>query len=385
MERSIFHIRLKNFEIQAERLVDKQLSTKPVAIISSSSHNGTVVQLSEEAREEGIKEGMKVSLVRKMTHSVKLLNYNDRLYNTINTDVFKTVCSFSPLVEPSCYGQYYVDMSGMHAIYKSNRQAGSIMLKTLTQKADIAGLLGIGSNKLVSRICTLTVPEPVHEVHYGSEARFVAPLSTRVLPAAREKEVARIVDFLMLRQVYEIQGIMEQRQPALVLFGAFHHTLEMQANGQDHSVVCPPLGKPHILKQKILNSSTNDADVLAAAVQCLAAELGFDLRMANKLAQNLLLEVHYEDGFTGSATGRPLSNDEPQLNGLCVMLLQKANYRRNRIRSVLLDATDLRPANRQLNLFAEGENKNLKISVALDTIRKRFGAMSIQPAAALML
>ncbi len=43
---SIFHIRLKDFELQAERLMDAALRTRPVAIISSQQQDGTIVSVS---------------------------------------------------------------------------------------------------------------------------------------------------------------------------------------------------------------------------------------------------------------------------------------------------------------------------------------------------
>ena len=50
MIRSVFHIRLSDFELQAERMLDASLRTRAVAIISSHHQNGTVVALSNEAR-----------------------------------------------------------------------------------------------------------------------------------------------------------------------------------------------------------------------------------------------------------------------------------------------------------------------------------------------
>ena len=84
IERDVFHIRLKNIELQAERLIDPYLKTRPIAIISSSHQNGSILCLSDEAKEEGLVEGMKVSLVRKMNHRVQLLPYNDSLYERIH-------------------------------------------------------------------------------------------------------------------------------------------------------------------------------------------------------------------------------------------------------------------------------------------------------------
>ena len=53
IERDVFHIRLKNIELQAERLIDPYLKTRPIAIISSSHKNGSILCLSDEAKEEG--------------------------------------------------------------------------------------------------------------------------------------------------------------------------------------------------------------------------------------------------------------------------------------------------------------------------------------------
>ena len=70
IERDVFHIRLKIIELQAERLIDPYLKTRPIAIISSYHKNGSILCSSDEAKEEGLMEGMKVSMVRKMNHRV---------------------------------------------------------------------------------------------------------------------------------------------------------------------------------------------------------------------------------------------------------------------------------------------------------------------------
>ena len=57
MERSVFHIRLQNFEVQAERILDASLRTRPIAVISSHHQNGTIIALSTEAEAEGLCQG----------------------------------------------------------------------------------------------------------------------------------------------------------------------------------------------------------------------------------------------------------------------------------------------------------------------------------------
>ena len=84
IERDVFHIRLKDVEIQTERLMNDSLRTRPIAIISSENPNGSIIALSSEAKEEGLSIGMKVSIVRKMNHRIPLLSYNHSLYNHIH-------------------------------------------------------------------------------------------------------------------------------------------------------------------------------------------------------------------------------------------------------------------------------------------------------------
>jgi DNA polymerase-4 len=384
MERSIFHLRLRNFEIQAERLADRQLRTRAIAIISSGNQNGTVIRLSEEAESEGLMVGMKVSVVRKMSHSVQLLNYNHRLYQGMNQQIYGTVTNFSPVVEPSKYGQFYLDMTGMNLLYKSNIQAGNTMLRDIQNKVELAGAVGISSNKLVSSTSTLTVPEPLYEIESGGEPGFMAPLTSGFLPVAKEKQVAKILSFLLLKKVKDIQGVLADPMPAAVLFGQFHRAMELQAYGKDYSEVSPPQKKPHILKHKVLTSTTNDIDILEAAVQNLVVQLGYDLREQKKLPKSLTLEINYSDGFTNSSKGRPDSNDDQSLMETCRTLFDRANNRRNRIRSILLDATDLKPFSRQLDLFDSSPLKIRNLSSAVDSVRLRFGESSIHSAAALL-
>jgi nucleotidyltransferase/DNA polymerase involved in DNA repair len=61
----VFYLNLDSIELQAERTVDPTLKTRPIAIISSADSSGTIISLSNEAREEGLYEGMKVSIAKK--------------------------------------------------------------------------------------------------------------------------------------------------------------------------------------------------------------------------------------------------------------------------------------------------------------------------------
>ena len=72
-------------------MLDAALKSRAVAIISAHYTNGTIVALSSEARQEGLLQGMKVSLARKMSRSTRLLPYNRSLYSRMHQYLNQTV------------------------------------------------------------------------------------------------------------------------------------------------------------------------------------------------------------------------------------------------------------------------------------------------------
>ena len=184
--RDVFHIRLKEIELQAEQIMDPSLKTRPVAIISSCQPSGTILSLSPEAEEDGLFHGMKVSVVRKMRHGVQLLPYNRSLYVRVNRYVYQAVSRFTPIVEPEGFDGFYLDMKGMRAIHGDMQNTGMSIIQRIGEQTNISGMVGISINKLVSRIVTSVVPEIIHEVQGGEEAEFLSSLQPPVLPLVKE-------------------------------------------------------------------------------------------------------------------------------------------------------------------------------------------------------
>ena len=381
MDRSVFHVRLQNFEVQAERILDASLRTRPIAVISSHHQNGTIIALSTEAKAEGLCQGMKVSLARKIGHSALLMPYNSTLYAQMHHYVTRIVTNYSPLVEPTVFGQYYLDMSGMEAIHRSRTQAGYHISNDIHGKAGLAGQIGISANKLVSHIATIVTPEKIYKVNVGDESKFLAPLTAEVLPTVREQSIQKLVRFLHLKEVQHIQNIVTNETVSLVLFRKYHVQLAREAWGKDTSMVTPPTQKDHIVEQVILKQDTNDETQLRAVTKHLAEQVAFRLRYKQQVARSITVAVHYIDGYQFNKTATATQNDNHTISTLCLDLLQRANRRRNRIRAVVIDATNMKPIANQLMLFRNNGVNNRALASAMDTVRTKYGFDSIQSAA----
>ena len=378
--RDVFHIRLKELELQAERVMDSGLKTRPIAIISSPQPNGTIMSLSPEAEEDGLFHGMKVSVIRKMSQGAQLLPYNHSLYTRVNRYVYQVVSMFTPIVEPEGFDGFYLDMKGIRAIRGDMQNTGMSIIQRIQEQTNNSGMVGISINELVSRIVTSVVPEIIHKVQGGEEAQFLSSLKPLVLPAVKENSVNRLLRFLWIEKIHHIQSMASQPDEFRTFFGAYAVQLSREAHGQDSSVVKPPQLQGHILEQTVLPEDTNDKNVFRAIVKDLAEQVAFKLRKRRQVADKIRLEIHYTDGHKRIRTGRVVRIDDISVIAVCRRLFDEANERRNRVRTILLDANGFRPYVDQENLFMTEESRNMAVSKAVEKIRQKYGVRSLQTA-----
>ncbi len=374
---TVFHLRLRDFELQAERRLDASLRTRPIAIISSHHQNGTVVSVSKEAEDEGLRRGMKVSLARRMSHGAQLLPYNQSLYARLNQYIYSTIQRFTSIVEPSGYGKFYLDMTGMELIYKSHEQTGSNISKLVQDHVGLNPVLGISQNKLVSRISTSVVPDTIHRIMAGDETQFLSPLDAPVIPTVHEPTVWKLIKFLILNQVRQIQALVNSATDTRRLFGRYALPLSQEVHGQDLSVVRPFVMKDHIVEQTVLTEDTNDTTILWSEVKRLSEQVAFKLRQRSQIAKKVRVEIHYTDGFKYEVHGQFFKNNDATILTETWRLFQKANTRRNRIRTILIDLSGFMQVAKQMELF-EKDTEQDRISSAMDILRKKYNMESPQ-------
>jgi DNA polymerase-4 len=162
-----------------------------------------------------------------------------------------------------------------------------------------------------------------------------------------------------------------------------------QAQGIDTSVVQPAqLGASadRIIERCALPEDTNDEDRLHGAVQRLAETVGWQLRRSGRVARRVTLQIHYTDGYEMRSTGRLERHDALTVMRELVGLYRRANRRRSRIRAITVDADRLHSYADQLSLFespARHDERQERITSAMDRIRQRHGSGSVLPLSAL--
>ena len=232
--------------------------------------------------------------------------------------------------------------------------------------------MGISANKLISRIITSVVSEKVHNVESGLEAEFLAPLNPIILPVVKERNVYKIIKFLIIKRILDIQILKNKTKNFQLLFSKYSQQLSRECVGVDISTVKPIDKQNNIICQSIPD---NDEQVIYAVIKDLTEQIGFALRKGGKCSK-IKINIHYSDGYKSGSTGNLGSVDDKSIFDVLKLLFFRANKRRNRIRSILIEAYKLSNLTIQNNLFCD--DKNMKISEVKDKVRQKHGLRSLQ-------
>ncbi len=156
-----------------------------------------------------------------------------------------------------------------------------------------------------------------------------------------------------------------------------------ETQGQDTSAVRTPSLRDHIIEQVIIPKDTNDQFILRSIVKTMAEQIAFQLRKRKQIAKKVKLEIHYTDGLRNARYSVFIDNNDKSIVETCYRLFDLTNYRRNRIRTIILDVSRFIYFANQTSIFETENVKNSNISKTLDIIRRKHGFNSIHSASAL--
>ena len=382
---TVYHIRLPQFLVQAERRIDTTLATKPIGIIASRQPNAPLLTLSPEAVQEGLTVGMPRSLAAQISPRTVLLPAHYPVYQKANTAIYEVLSAYCPVVEPARYGQFYLDMQGMRRMYTSNHQAGYRIVNSITDKVAMRSQVGISTNKLVSWVTTKVVPDTLYTVEAGTEPNFLSPLDSRHLPVTRQNAVQTVLHDFEMPLIRDMQILSGDLYRSRVIFGDYARTVHHQSRGIDTSAVKSREQRDHIVERQVLPAPTNDADQIRGMIQLLAVQIGFQLRQQGRTSKKVVLTIHYTDGYESNGTSALPRPTDSEITRILWELCERANTRRNRIRSVTADVSQFVPRAEQMALFeSRSSRRDHALSGALDRLRSRYGFDAIRPAVCLV-
>ncbi len=376
----IVHIGIPFFNAAMEELRRPELKKRPF-VLAEPGARSIVQAVNRFAGKEGITEGMPLCRARRLCRRIQVLPSDYYYYRERNRDIVRDFGRFSPLVEGTHPGSYFIDITGTRRLWGPEPDIACRMEKELAGTWGLRGRIGLASNKLVSQVAAGCIdPGDLSCIFAGNEESFLSPLPVNLLPGVGQVTASRLADF-NIEKIGQLGAF-----PLNMLAGVFGKTADRLlkiAKGIDSTPVLPSQQAPKLSVIKNLGRNEIDREQLEALLFRQVEEAGWLLRSHNRCPRNFRLEIRYADGLSAE-TRKQLSPGAAKADQMLfrsvLPVFLKLFSRRIALSRMVLEFSELVMPVRQLSLFPWEEKSSaadLELQKALDGLRMKFGRDAI--------
>ena len=380
MLRNIVHIGIPDFYAAVEELRRPELKKRPF-VLAEPGVRSVIQGVNGIAGKEGIAAGMVLSHARRLCRRIEVIPSDYHYYRERHREIVRDFGRFSPLVEGTHPGGYFLDITGTRRLWGPEPDIACRIEADMAEKVGLHARIGLASNKLVSQVAASCIaPGDLSCIFPGNEESFFAPLPVELLPGVGRITTSRLEGF-NIRKIGQLASF-----PLDVLAGVFGKTADRLlkiAKGVDPAPVLPSLQAPRLVLAKTLDRDEIDRTRLEAILFRQVEEAGWTLRSHNRCPGCFRLEIRYADGKTAEGrkrlSGEAILADRWLFRSILPVFFQLFR-RRVAVRRLVLEFLDLAMPFRQLSLFAWERGlppRDRDLQRVLDAIRLRFGKGSI--------
>ncbi|MUH34940.1 DNA polymerase IV [Zobellia amurskyensis] len=376
-ERAIVHMDLDTFFVSCERLLDSRLNKKPI-LIGGVSDRGVVASCSYEARKFGIHSAMPMRMAKQLCPEAIVLRGNAATYSKFSNLVTDVIKDSVPLYEKSSVDEFYIDLTGMDKFFGCHQMAIELRERIMSETG-LPISFGLSINKTVSKIATGEAkPNNQIRIFKGTEKPFLAPLSVRKIPMVGEVTYKSLCD-LGIKKIVTVQQMPMQLMHKVL--GKNGLSIWKKANGIDNSPVVQYHERKSISTERTFDKDTTDMKKLKSIIIAMAENLAYQLRRGHKLTACITFKIRYSDFQTYTQQQRiPYSSLDSSILPVVLSLFEKLYNRRLLVRLIGVRFSHLVEGGHQINLFEDNE-KQIRLSLAIDKMRERYGDRSVISAA----
>jgi len=368
----IFHLDLDAFFVSVERILDPTLEGKPVVVGGDPSGRGVVAACSYEARSYGLRSGMPIKTAFRLCPNGIYLHGHGDEYSRYSGLVLNILEKYAPIVEQASVDEFYMDFSGCQKIYGSLFLFAQRIQKEVMERLFLPCSIGIGSNKLVAKICSdFNKPIGITFIFPGMEKEFMAPLPVEAIPGVGEV----LQRELNSKGVYKTSDIISLSSDYLfATFGKYGKDLWEKANGRGSEFLTITHKRKSISKETTFEKDVLSKTFLEETLYGLTTKVCYKLRQKGFLTSTITVKLRYSDFITYNRSKTiGFTNDEKEVYETAVKLLRDANTRRVGVRLVGVHVSNFTGFCFQEILFRSEKDKRERMLSAVDTLRRKYG------------
>jgi len=375
---TIVHLDADAFFVSCELALRPELRGTKCAV--GGRQRGIISSASYEARACGVYTPMPTQRALKVCPDLIMLPHTSGLYSRMSRKMFDLCETLTPLVQRNSIDEGYLDLGpcGFGTTAEIEEKVRGLQ-KRLWNELQVPVSFGMATNKLVSQIASkLRKPRGFVTVEAGAEAEFLAPLPIGKLPGIGPKteEVLPGEPGLLM-----IGDILVKSEGALqMIFGDGWRDMVATAQGEDdRPVYVERDDAKSYSQQETFGRDIGEFAEIERVVKRMVDELLPKIREDGKRVRTMTVKVRYPD-FTqeSHAHSLPEGTDlETPFYAWVAPLLRAAWKKKRPLRLVSVRFSNVDDEARQLEMFAEGEEKRRRLAGVLDQLNKS-GAPVVQ-------
>ena len=386
MEQTILHSDMNSFYASVEHLHRPELAGKPLAVGGDpEARNGIVLTADYIAKKYGVKTGMALWQARQVCPEITFIPPRMDLYLRFSKMASEIYSEYTNRVEPFGIDESWLDVSASTTIKGDGEKIAKEISDRIKFELGVTVSIGVSFNKVFAKLGSDYKKPDAITTMYRNEIQTKA----WNLPVGDLLCVGRSTRRKLLNLEIETIGDLARTKEGILVshLGKMGSVLWAFANGYDNSPV--RLEHTNAPVKSVGNSITthrdleNDEDVkiilyvLSESVAARLRESGFRCRVVEISVRDNNLQ-----SFTRQKKIQNATNITTEIAEYAFSLFQENYDWKTAIRSIGVRGTDLVTDQywEQLDIFSNPEKreKQQKMDVAVDEIRKRFGFYSVQ-------
>lgn len=386
MERTILHSDMNNCYASIELLYRPELRGKPLAVGGDpEARHGIVLAKDQMAKKAGVKTGMALWQARQVCPDIVFVPPRMDLYLKFSRLAHEIYGEYTDKQEAFGIDESWLDVTESCSIKGDGMTVANQISSRIKKELGITVSIGVSWNKIFAKLGSdYKKPDAITEISRENYKEIVWPLKAEELLYVG-RATKRKLNQYGIRTIGELATA--DRKFLHRTLGKMGVVLSVFANGDDQTPVS--YEDEHAPIKSIGNSTTTPKDLenetdVSIIVYLLAESVSARLR-ENHFAGDVI-EISVRDNELHSFTRQRKISMPTNITseiGLYAMQIFKENYNWNKpIRSIGVRVADLMtdtvPV--QLDLFNNQERRDRqhKMDLAVDEIRRRFGYYSIQ-------
>lgn len=379
-QRAIALIDMDAFFASIEQLDNPELRNRPIAV-TNGLEGSCVITCSYEARQFGIRTGMRLYEARRLCPSLIQCGSRPERYSELSSRIMHALIDITPDIEIYSVDEAFLDLTHCQKLYGDPIAVAKRAKQLVWQVSHLNCSIGLSSNKTCAKFA----------------AKLNKPNGFSIIPPEETQDSLRdvpvtalcginkgIASFLAKYNVYYCGDI--ERIPISILAKRYGHVgrrIWHMCHGSDPAPLELTTAAPKSMGHgKVLPPKTSDSLTITAYLQHMSERLAARLRRHQLCAQHFSIGLHVLPyGWFGDQYATSIACDDGLAIFQCAKQALSEHWQPGwPVRQVQITATDPRPALQQADFFDQPNQQRMQLNRAIDQINMRYGELSCMPA-----